>query len=174
MTAITFADHLGTDVTEGLIPDALMTNAEVARETLIEALADVDDTLAETHLDGGDITRRCSATRYAKACPSSSSPRSCGSLFKNKGAEHLLDAAAEYPSSPPDVRPAQGLEPGSDEPVERPSDVTALFAARVSSAKRPVWGAARHPPRRLRVPFAAGAAHRSTRPTTARNASDDS
>ncbi len=130
MTAITFADDLGTDVTEGPIPDALMTDAEVARETLIEALADVDDTLAETYLDGGDINPEMLRNALRKGVLELVlTPVLCGSSFKNKGVQHLLDAVVEYLPSPLDVRPAEGLEPGSDEPVERPSDVTAPFAA---------------------------------------------
>jgi elongation factor G len=130
MTAITYSDDLGVDVNEGPVPDELATDAEVAREALIEALADTDDDLAEAYLEGNEITpemlRKAIRTGVLELVIT---PVLCGSSFKNKGVQHLLDAVVDYLPSPLDVRAAEGLEPGSEEPTERPSDVTAPFAA---------------------------------------------
>jgi elongation factor G len=130
MTAVTYNDDLGVDVNEGPVPDELATDAELAREALIEALADTDDDLAEAYLEGNEITpemlRKAIRTGVLELVIT---PVLCGSSFKNKGVQHLLDAVVDYLPSPLDVHAAEGLEPGSEEPAERPSDVSAPFAA---------------------------------------------
>ncbi|MGI9540372.1 MAG: elongation factor G, partial [Miltoncostaeaceae bacterium] len=131
MKAITYNDDLGTDVTEGEIPDDLAIDAEAAREKLIEALADHDDAVAEAYLEGEEIAQDTlvSAIRTA-VLKNTITPVLLGSSFKNKGVQPLLDAIVDYMPSPLDVRPAEGRAPGDDETVvTRESDPEAPFAA---------------------------------------------
>ena len=130
MTAVTYEDDLGTKVNEGPVPDNLQDEANAARETLIEALADTDDALAEAYLEGEEISPEMLRSAIRKGVLDIViTPVLCGSSFKNKGVQHLLDAVVDYLPSPLDVRPAEGLEPGSDDPAERPADPSAPFAA---------------------------------------------
>jgi elongation factor G len=130
MTAVTYEDDLGTKVNEGPIPDDMAADAEAAREALIEALADTDDDLAEAYLEGEEISPEMLRAAIRKGVLEIViTPVLCGSSFKNKGVQHLLDAVVDYLPSPLDVRPAEGLEPGSEEPSERRADPSAPFAA---------------------------------------------
>ena len=130
MTAVTYEDDLGTEVTEGPVPDALADDAAIAREQLIEALADTDDTLAEAYLEGEEISPEMLRSAIRRAVLAIAiTPVLLGSSFKNKGVQHLLDAVVDYLPSPLDVQPAEGIEPGKDEPTARPADPAAPFAA---------------------------------------------
>ncbi len=130
MTAITYHDDLGTEVTEGEIPADLAADAEAGREALVEALADSDDELAELYLEGGEVTEEILRKALRTAVLAIAiTPVLCGSSFKNKGVQRLLDAVVDYLPSPLDVPPAEGIEPRSEEPVVRESDASAPFAA---------------------------------------------
>ena len=130
MTAVTYEDDLGTKVNEGPVPDDMLAEAEAAREALVEALADTDDALAEAYLEGEEISAEMLRDAIRKGVLDIViTPVLCGSSFKNKGVQHLLDAVVDFLPSPLDVRPAEGLEPGSEEPSERPADPSAPFAA---------------------------------------------
>ena len=130
MVAVTYEDDLGTKVTEGPVPDTLKDEAEAGREALIEALADHDDELAEAYLEGNEITPEMLRSAIRKGVLAIAiTPVLCGSSFKNKGVQHLLDAVVDYLPSPLDVEPAEGLEPGAEEPTTRPPDNSAPFAA---------------------------------------------
>ena len=129
MTATTYKDDLGTEVEVGPIPDHLATDAELAREALIEALADSDDVLAEAYLEGADITAPMMKTAIRKAVLAiDMTPVLCGSSFKNKGVQPLLDAVVDFMPSPLDVPSAEGIDDRGNE-VERPADPSAPFAA---------------------------------------------
>ncbi len=131
MTAITYGDDLGTQVNEGPIPDDMLKAAQAAREQLIEALADYDDELAEAYLDGQEISAE--TLRHgirAGVLAIAITPVLCGSSFKNKGVQNLLDAVVDYLPSPLDVPPAEGVDAKDEETaVTRPSDPAAPFAA---------------------------------------------
>ncbi len=130
MTAITYKDDLGTEVTEGPVPDDLADEAEAGREALIEALADSDDELAELYLEGGEITDEILRKALRAGVLSIAiTPVLCGSSFKNKGVQHLLDAVVDYLPSPLDIPPAEGIDPRTEEPITRESDASAPFAA---------------------------------------------
>ena len=130
MIAVTYEDDLGTTVTQGPVPDDLKDAADQGRETLIEALADVDDTLAEAYLEGEEITPEMLRSAIRKGVLALAiTPVLCGSSFKNKGVQDLLDAVVDYLPSPLDVKPAEGMEPGKDEPTARPPEPGAPFAA---------------------------------------------
>ncbi|MFP5451722.1 MAG: elongation factor G, partial [Thermoleophilia bacterium] len=130
MKAIMYLDDLGTEVEVTDIPADILAEAEAARETLIEALADTDDDLAEAYLDGTEIDgdRLLAAIRKG-VLAIAITPVLCGSSFKNKGVQPLLDAVVDMLPSPLDVLPATGVLPGTEDEVTRESDPNAPFAA---------------------------------------------
>ena len=130
MKATIYKDDLGTDIDVIDIPAELADEAAAAREHLLEAVADQDDELAEAYLDGKEIEpeRLVSAIRAA-VLAISITPVLCGSSFKNKGVQPLLDAVIDLLPSPLDVLPAVGVIPGTEEEVTREADPAAPFAA---------------------------------------------
>jgi elongation factor G len=130
MKATIYKDDLGTDIDVVDIPADMADEAAAAREHLLEAVADQDDELAEAYLDGQEIepARLVSAIRAA-VLAIAITPVLCGSSFKNKGVQPLLDAVIDLLPSPLDVLPAVGTLPGTDEEVTREADPAAPFAA---------------------------------------------
>ena len=130
MKATIYKDDLGTDIDVIDIPAELADEAAAAREHLLEAVADQDDELAEAYLEGNEIApeRLVSAIRAA-VLAISITPVLCGSSFKNKGVQPLLDAVIDLLPSPLDVLPAVGVIPGTDEEVTREADPAAPFSA---------------------------------------------
>jgi elongation factor G len=118
-------------ITEGPIPDGLADEARAARAALVEALADVDESLVEDFLEGREVD----AARLRRIVREGTLALKCvpvllGSAFKNKGVQPLLDAVVDYLPSPADIRPVQGVTPkGADE--TRPADPDAPFSALV-------------------------------------------
>ncbi|MFQ5351682.1 MAG: elongation factor G [Candidatus Binatia bacterium] len=120
----------GETYSEVDVPPELQSQVASARETLVEALADVDEGLLEKFLEGDEVEehefrsalRR--GTLAGKICPVL-----CGSAFKNKGVQPVLDAVTDYLPSPLDVPAVEGLEPDSDKRVERPASKDGFFAA---------------------------------------------
>ena len=152
MKAIVYTDDLGTEFEITDIPDEVAAEAEAARETLIEALADHDDELAEAYLEGEELDRDriVSAIRTA-VLGIAMTPVLCGSSFKNKGVQPLLDAVVDLLPSPLDVQPATGTVPGTDEehhPRARPQ--RAVRRPGVQGHERPVRRAPHLPARLLR------------------------
>jgi elongation factor G len=132
--AIVYKDDLGKESEVIEIPAELADEAHEARTHLIEAIADYDDALMEAYLaeEVIDVKRLKAAIRQA-TLDISMTPVLCGSSFKNKGVQPLLDAVIDYLPSPLDVPPVEGLEPvrGEDEgrPATRPAADDAPFAA---------------------------------------------
>jgi len=121
---------LGAEFTEAPVPDDLAPAVDAARERLVEAAADVDEALMARYLDGEPIP----ADALRKALREATLrmqvvPVLCGSAFKNKGVQPLLDAVVDYLPSPLDVPPIEGVKPGSGETVQRKADDNAPFAA---------------------------------------------
>ena len=130
MKAITYGDDLGTKVEVVDVPAELADEAELARVELIEAVADHDDELAEAYLEGDEISpARLVAAIRAAVLDISITPVLCGSSFKNKGVQPLLDAVVDFLPSPLDVPPATGVKPGTEDEVVREADPSAPFAA---------------------------------------------
>jgi elongation factor G len=131
--ALVWSDELGTDWEERPIPEELRELAHEQRTHLIEACADYDDELLEAYLADQEI----SPERIKKALRQATldikvTPVLCGSSFKNKGVQPLLDAVIEYLPSPLDVPPVTGAEPSDDQEgkrAERPADDNQPFAA---------------------------------------------
>jgi elongation factor G len=131
--AIVYKDDLGKEVEITDIPANLADEAHEARTHLIEAIADYDDELMEAYLgeETIEVARLKAAIRKA-TLDISMTPVLCGSSFKNKGVQPLLDAVIDNLPSPLDVPPVVGIEPSKDgegKHVERPADDNAPFAA---------------------------------------------
>jgi elongation factor G len=124
MQAIDFKDEtLGAKFDVVPIPDELREEAERYREQLIETVAETDDTLLEKYLHGGkvEIDELKAALRRATIA-SAVQPVVCGSAFKNKGVQQLLDAVVDYLPSPLDVPPIKGHDDVGAELVREPKD----------------------------------------------------
>ena len=141
MKAITYADEtMGADYEVGEIPPEMMAEAQQYREKLIEKVSEADDKLLEKYLHGETITeeeikaalrKRVIASVRKEEAPFV--PVICGSAFKNKGIQPMLDAVVDYLPSPLDIPPVTGIDPSarSEEPVlvERAADDKEPFAA---------------------------------------------
>ncbi len=125
MKAIVWLDEtIGADMVEEEIPAEMMAEAEAAREAMIEALADVDEGLLEKFLEGEEISPAeiLPAVR-AGTLEMRIVPVICGTAFKNKGVQTMLDAVVDFMPSPLDVPPMMGLaEDGETELTRRPAD----------------------------------------------------
>jgi elongation factor G len=114
------------------IPADIKAKCETYRERMIEACADVDDAIMAKFLDGkvADITEAEIVNAIRKGCTSFKFfPVLCGSAFKNKGVQLLLDAVVNYLPSPLDIPPVKGVNPDNDKEEERKADDKAPFAA---------------------------------------------
>jgi elongation factor G len=143
MKSITYKDEtLGADYVVGEIPASMLEEAKHYREQLIEKVSEADDKLLEKYLHGEDITEEEIRAALRKRVISSVHtqgekaepafvPVICGSAFKNKGIQPLLDAVVDYLPSPVDVPPIVGFDPnkGPDALMERPAADDAPFAA---------------------------------------------
>jgi elongation factor G len=123
-------DDLGADVREDEIPDELADRVHTARDALVEAAADFDESIMQKYLEGGAVT----ADELRRALRKGTLaleivPVLCGSAFKNKGVQPLLDAVVDYLPSPLDVPPIEGIDPKKDAPTTRAASDDEPFAA---------------------------------------------
>jgi elongation factor G len=129
MHAILYHDELGTDFDVSEIPEDHRALADEYRLKLIESIADHDDHLLEAYLEGKEITTDHMREVIRRATLDISiTPVLCGSAFKNKGVQPLMDAIVEYLPSPLDVPPISGVKPNGEESA-RPAADDAPFAA---------------------------------------------
>ena len=130
MDAIIYEDDLGKVSDEVAIPEDMKAKAEEYREKLLEAVAETDDALMEKYLGGEEITTEeikaaiRKATIACKMCPVT-----CGSSYRNKGVQPMLDAVVEYMPSPTDVPAIKGTNPDTGEEDHRPSSDDEPFSA---------------------------------------------
>jgi len=130
MKAITYADEMGSDQLTGEIPEAMLAAAKAARDHLLEEASNHDDELVELILDEADVpVDVLKRAIRAATLGIHFTPVLCGSSFKNKGVQPLLDAVIDYLPSPLDVPPVEGVDPKSDEVVVRNADDSEPFAA---------------------------------------------
>lgn len=129
MKAIIYNDDLGKEIAETEIPDQLKDQAEEYRSQLMEAIAETDETLLEKFLMEEEFSEAeiVAAIRQG-TIDGSIMPMLCGSAFKNKGIQVLLDAVVDYLPAPPEVPPITGELPSGEESV-RHSDDDEPFAA---------------------------------------------
>lgn len=131
MKADIYTDDLGTTMEEDDIPPELIDQAKEWRAKLLETVAESDDALMERYFEneGEDFTPEEIIAAIRKLTVSMKvNPVICGSSFKNKGVQKLLDAIVYYLPSPLDIPPIKGTIPGTDEVQERPADDNAPFA----------------------------------------------
>ncbi len=131
MKADIYTDDLGTTMEEDDIPPELIDQAKEWRAKLLETVAESDDALMERYFEneGEDFTPEEIIAAIRKLTVSMKvNPVICGSSFKNKGVQKLLDAIVYYLPSPLDIPPIKGIIPGTDEVQERPADDNAPFA----------------------------------------------
>ena len=130
MKSIIYLDDLGTRSDETEIPAAYREQAEQMREQMLEAAADIDDALTAKYLEGDAITEdEIRAALRRGTINGRIVPLLCGSSFRNKGVQPLLDAVIDYLPSPLDLPPVHGTNPKTGEPMERPADPSAPLAA---------------------------------------------
>ena len=129
MRAYIYNDDIGQDIEETDVPDDLQELATEYRTIMLEAVAELDDGLMERYLEGEELSEdEVRATLRSGTISGKLVPVLCGSAFKNKGVQRLLDAVIDYLPSPLEVPPIQGtIDDGSI--VERPADDNAPAAA---------------------------------------------
>ncbi|MBM7707513.1 elongation factor G [Chryseomicrobium aureum] len=130
MTATMYGNDLGTDIQEVEIPEEYKAQAEEYREKLIEAVAELDEELMEKYLGGEEITNEELVEGIRKGTVNVEFyPVVCGTAFKNKGVQKMLDAVIAYLPSPLDVAPMKGIDPDSEEELVREPSDEAPFSA---------------------------------------------
>ena len=125
MKAFLYGNDLGTDIEEVEIPAEFADEAAEAREALIEGLADVNEDIMEKYLGGEELSvEELKAAIRQATCDVEFYPALCGTAFKNKGVQLLLNAVVDYLPSPLDVKPIVGhkIDNEEEEYVARPDD----------------------------------------------------
>ena len=130
MNADIYYDDLGKDMRTEEIPEDMRELAEQYRDNLLEAVSDFDDEIMEMYLNGEEVP----AEKIRKAIRSATVavkmvPVTCGTSYKNKGVQKLLDAIVDYMPSPLDVPAIEGTVPKTDEVETREASDDALFSA---------------------------------------------
>lgn len=131
--AILYKDEtLGADYQAVGIPAEYAEAVRRRREQMIEALGEVDDVILEKYVHGDAVTaEELKASLRRNTIAMKIFPVVCGSAFKNKGVQLLLDAVVDYLPSPVDIPPIEGTIPGTDTKITRPASDDAPFAALV-------------------------------------------
>ncbi|KZR60549.1 elongation factor G [Pseudobacillus badius] len=130
MKATFYGNDLGTEIEVGDIPEDMQDQAEEYREKLIEAIAEFDEEIMEKYLGGEEVTiPEIKAAIRKGTINVEFFPVLCGTAFKNKGVQLMLDAVIDYLPAPTDVPNIKGTLPDSDEEVTRPSSDDAPFSA---------------------------------------------
>ncbi len=130
MKAEIYTNDLGTDILEEDIPAEYLDQAQEYREKLVEAVAETDEDLMMKYLEGEEITNDELKAAIRKATINVEFyPVLCGSAFKNKGVQLMLDAVLDYLPSPLDIPAIKGINPDTDEEETRPASDDEPFAA---------------------------------------------
>ena len=141
MNAIVYLDELGTDFEITDIPDDHRELADEYRLKLIESIADHDDHLMEAYLEGEEITPEHMREVIRQATLDISiTPVLCGSAFKNKGVQPLMDAIVDFLPSPLDVPAVTGIKPGGEEVTRQTADDAPFSALAFKVAVDPYVG----------------------------------
>ncbi|EGD37373.1 MULTISPECIES: elongation factor G [Streptococcus] len=130
MKAEIYTNDLGTDILEEDIPAEYLEQAQEYREKLVEAVAETDEDLMMKYLEGEEITNEELKAAIRKATINVEFfPVLCGSAFKNKGVQLMLDAVIDYLPSPLDIPAIKGINPDTEEEETRPASDEEPFAA---------------------------------------------
>ncbi len=130
MKAEIYTDDLGNTIDETDIPADLKDAAEEARAALVEAVAETDDELMEKYLNGEELSHEELMAGIRKATIAGTmTPVLCGTSYRNKGVQPLLDAIVDFLPSPLDIPPVEGTKKNSDEVITRKADDKEPFSA---------------------------------------------
>ena len=130
MKAEIYKDDLGKEYEKTDIPEELMAEAEEWREKLLESVSEYDEDVMMKFLEGEEITIDEIKKVIRKATIAGEMiPVTCGSAYRNKGVQMMLDAVVDFMPSPLDIPPIKGVIPGTDEEEERPADDKGPFSA---------------------------------------------
>lgn len=122
-------DDMGKIIDEVEIPEELKAEAQKRHDALIESIVETDDALLERYFEGDEISMEELKDAIRKATIAKTvTPMLCGSSYKNKGVQNLLDAMVEYLPSPLDIPPIKGINPNTEQEEERHADFNAPLA----------------------------------------------
>ena len=130
MKADVYYDDLGKDMRVEDIPADMKDKAEEYRMKMVESICETDEELMMKYLDGEEISVEELKVALRKACIENTLvPVVCGSSYKNKGVQKMLDAVIDFMPSPLDIPAIKGVNPDTDEELEMPADDKAPFSA---------------------------------------------
>ena len=130
MKAEVYYDDLGKDMRDEPIPEDMMELAQKYHDELIEAAAEMDDEIMEKYLEGEELTIEEVKKCIRKGCIENKMvPVTCGTSYRNKGVQKLLDAIVDYMPSPLDIPAIKGVNPETGEEEDRPASDSEPFAA---------------------------------------------
>ncbi|MBQ7085953.1 MAG: elongation factor G, partial [Clostridia bacterium] len=130
MKSYIYNDNLGKDITVGDVPEDMKDLAEEYRSNLLEAVSEYDDEIMMLYLEGEEVPEDMIKTAIRKATLDVKMiPVVCGTSYRNKGVQKLLDAVIEYMPSPLDKKDIAGIDPDTGDADSRPSDDNAPFSA---------------------------------------------
>ncbi len=130
MNADVYYDELGQDMRVEPIPEEMREMAEEYRMKLLEAVSDFDDEIMEKYLEGEPVSSDAIKAAIRKATIANEMvPVVCGTSYRNKGVQKLIDAIVDFMPSPLDIPPIKGTDPKTGEEEERPADDNAPFSA---------------------------------------------
>ena len=130
MKAEIYKDDLGKEYEVTDIPEDMKDLADEWREKLLESVAELDEDLMMKFLEGEEITQKeIKKVIRAATIRGEMIPVTCGSAYRNKGVQMMLDAVIDYMPSPLDIPPIKGIVPGTEKEEERPADDNAPFSA---------------------------------------------
>ncbi len=128
--AYVYYDDLGNDIREEEIPEDMKDKAEEYRINMMECVAETSEELMEKYLEEGELSiPEIKKAIRAATIANDMVPVLCGTSYKNKGVQKLLDAVVDYMPAPTDVPAIRGINPDTEEEVESPSSDDAPFAA---------------------------------------------
>lgn len=130
MKAEIYEDDLGTVIQESEIPEEMMELAQEWRHALLESVAETDEELMMEYLENDTLDEKDIKKAIRKSTIANEMvPMLCGSAYKNKGVQLMLDAVIDYMPSPVDIPAIKGINPDTEEEAESPADDNAPFAA---------------------------------------------
>ena len=130
MKAEIYTDDLGTTIEESDIPEDMMDLAQEWRHALLESVAETDEELMMEYLENDTLDEKDIKKAIRKSTIANEMvPMLCGSAYKNKGVQLMLDAVIDYMPSPVDIPAIKGINPDTEEEAESPADDNAPFAA---------------------------------------------
>jgi elongation factor G len=130
MDADVYYDDLGQDMRVEEIPEDMMDLAQEYREKLLDAVSDIDEEIMMLVLEDEPVPAEMIRAALRKGCVENNLvPVTCGTSYKNKGVQKLLDAIIDYMPSPLDIPAIKGVNPDTEEEDERPADDNAPFSA---------------------------------------------